>query len=195
MPDNAPSVNACPECGLPLPGPHRGICSQSVMRGGPGYGVPTGLRGESEDERVAANARAGMPCEPRCERFPLCLCGSAIPCQPHSVAGPTVVTRANLPKFDAVGLFVQWLAEAVSTLDMEFWIRLTYAKTYGTVVELEVHAVLEEQVAKRLWHVKDLNELLRDANGRGDVLKAEIQRTMIELRNRLKEEHHDGDTD
>lgn len=38
----------CPECGLPLPGPHRGTCSQSVMRGGSGVGA--GLRGESADE-------------------------------------------------------------------------------------------------------------------------------------------------
>lgn len=146
-------------------------------------------------------------CESRCDRFPLCLCGSAIPCQPHSVAGPRrhpirgprvtevfldeadelrPITRAALPKFDAVGLFVQWLAEAVSTLDAEFWIRLTYAKTYGNVVELEVHAVLKEQILERLWHVADLNDLLRDANGRGDGLKAEIQRTMIELRNKTE---------
>jgi hypothetical protein len=30
------ALNACcSECGLPLPGPHRGTCSQSLMRGGP----------------------------------------------------------------------------------------------------------------------------------------------------------------
>jgi hypothetical protein len=32
-----PPLGPCPECGLPLPGPHRGTCSVSVMRGGPGF--------------------------------------------------------------------------------------------------------------------------------------------------------------
>lgn len=30
----------CPECGLPLPGPHRGTCSVSLAHGGSGYGLP-----------------------------------------------------------------------------------------------------------------------------------------------------------
>ena len=41
----------CPECGLPLPGPHRGTCSVSLMRGGPGFGLPESEspgRGRSE---------------------------------------------------------------------------------------------------------------------------------------------------
>jgi len=34
-------VEYCSECGLPLPAPHRGTCSMSLMRGGPGYGAPS----------------------------------------------------------------------------------------------------------------------------------------------------------
>lgn len=30
----ATGPGGCPECGLPQPGPHRGTCSKSVMRGG-----------------------------------------------------------------------------------------------------------------------------------------------------------------
>jgi hypothetical protein len=38
----------CSECGLSLPGPHRGTCSMSLMSGGPGYGQVGGDGGHDD---------------------------------------------------------------------------------------------------------------------------------------------------
>lgn len=49
---------ACPECGLPLPGPHRGTCSVSLMRGGPGFSFPSvKYRDERSDQALDRSSR------------------------------------------------------------------------------------------------------------------------------------------
>lgn len=134
------------------------------------------------------------------------------PCEPHSVAGsrefrltkianlPHVevegelrpITRAGLPKFDALGLFVQWLAEAVSTLGLHFEISVgvgpkgTDARWPGGA---DVRLRIEEGTMyhSKTWDVDLLNEKMSDAGGRGDPLRVEIADAMNAIKAKLKE--------
>lgn len=97
---------------------------------------------------------------------------------------PGLLIRRGLPRYDAVGLFVQWLAERVSMLDAPFLIEID-AGAPEAKVRLLVEDPRDGTTHAHTWHVGLLNDLLEKANGRGDLLRKEIRSTAADLSARL----------
>lgn len=106
-------------------------------------------------------------------------------------ATPGILIRHGQPRFDAVGLFTQWLAERIAlTTERPFSIELMHGEPmHGerTTVQLVVTAPDGFELT-HTWAVSWLNAELEKANGRGDPLRAVIRDCAMAVANDL--EHH-----
>lgn len=90
--------------------------------------------------------------------------------------------RYGQPRFDAVGLFIQWLVEHVHD---------AVGGKATTAIELQVGYVGSGRVKltilgaerpfQKTWTVEHLNELQLADNGRGGLLKEEVRAVLAQL--------------
>lgn len=102
-----------------------------------------------------------------------------------------VTTRRGLQRYDAVGLFVQWLAERMSLAGVRFSIEIqSPRKQLPAMVTLHVYMSEDEQLDTATmvwgWPVDRLNEMLEEAGGRGTRLQEEIRDAALDLQRRLE---------
>lgn len=93
-------------------------------------------------------------------------------------------------RLDSTGLFIQWLAEGIQSSFPErpFEIRLRrWPRPPEAVIELEVSSSMDFTAdrAKLAWPVGALNGFLEADNGRGGLLRTEVQVALHRLRHGL----------
>lgn len=93
------------------------------------------------------------------------------------------------PRFDAVGLFVQWLSEALAKVVPSFTVDIAVGLSYEPAVYLAAYTPEASKFTAR-WGINELNGALELHNGRGDGLRHMIAETMRELREQIKEDQN-----
>lgn len=90
--------------------------------------------------------------------------------------------RHGEPRFDAVGLFIQWLVEHVSeAVGGKATIAIELQVGYVGSGRVKLLIVGTDRPFQKTWTVEHLNELQLADNGRGGLLKEEVRAVLAQL--------------